>query len=263
MNLRRTISRLIFFGGAGLAAYGQTPTFTIVSAANWGPIVSPASIAAGFGNNITNQEYSALSQPLPTYLGGSSLSFTDSQKAQQLAPLFMASAGQVNLLIPANAALGPATVSVTTQSGSTLTGVAHVSNVAPGIFTANGNGAGAPAGEAFHYTASGSSTYTYTFLAGGTTYTTNPLSISPATDQFFYELYGTGFRNHSKNPVEATINGIKVPVTYAGVVTGLTGLDQINIGPLPQSLAGTGNGDVKLIVYVDGVPSNAVSVNIQ
>ena len=114
MNLRRTISSLILFGGVSVSGYAQTATFTIVSAANWGPIVSPASIAAGFGNNITNQEYSALEQPLPTSLGGSSLSFTDSQKVQQLAPLFFASAGQINLLIPANAAIGAATVSATT-----------------------------------------------------------------------------------------------------------------------------------------------------
>ncbi|MDP9055255.1 MAG: hypothetical protein M3N93_13295 [Acidobacteriota bacterium] len=263
MTIRRTLGSLILFSGAGALGLAQTPTFTIVSAANWGPIVSPGSIAAGFGSNITNQEYSALAQPLPTSLGGASLNFTDSLKAQQLAPLFMVSSGQVNLLIPANAAVGAATVSAATQAGATLSGIAHVSNVAPGIFAANGNGSGAAAGEVFRLSASGATSYTFTFQAGSSSYTTNPLSLSPSTDQVYYELYGTGFRNHSKNPVEATINGTKVPVLYAGPVSQYAGLDQINIGPLPQSLAGTGNGDVRLIVTVDGVPSNTVMVNIQ
>jgi uncharacterized protein (TIGR03437 family) len=56
---------------------------------------------------------------------------------------------------------------------------------------------------------------------------------------------------------------VKVPVTYAGAVSGLAGLDQINVGPLPQSLAGTGKGDVDVVVTVDGVPANTVKVNVR
>ncbi|HVW86762.1 MAG TPA: hypothetical protein VHB50_18885 [Bryobacteraceae bacterium] len=263
MNLRRSIRSLLVSGGVCAAAWAQSSTFTVVSAGNWGPIAAPDSIAAGFGNNIIHQTYSALSVPLPTSLGSLGVTFADSAGAKQLAPLFMVSAGQVNLLVPASAALGRGTVSIVSQSGSTLQGAALVSNVAPAIFAANGNGQGAPAGEVLRISATGATSLDYTFLGGSSNYTTKPISLSPSTDQVFLELYGTGIRRHSANPVQATINGAKVPVLYAGPVSGFAGLDQINIGPLPQSLAGTGNGDVSLILTVDGVPANTVKVNIQ
>ena len=264
MILRRSLWSLTLLGGACIAGYAQSPTtVTLVSAGNWGPIVSPDSIAAGFGANIVNQTYSAFSVPLPTSLGNVGVSFTDSAGSKQLTPLFMVSAGQINLVVPANAALGKGTVSVVSQSGATLQGAALVSNVAPAIFAANGNGMGAAAAEFFRITSAGTSSYDYTFQAGSSTYGTKPVSLSPSTDQVFLELYGTGVRRHSLNPVQATIGGVKVPVLYAGPVTGLAGLDQINIGPLPQSLAGTGKGDVNVVLTVDGVPSNTVQINIQ
>jgi uncharacterized protein (TIGR03437 family) len=42
---------------------------------------------------------------------------------------------------------------------------------------------------------------------------------------------------------------------------GYAGEDQVNIGPLPESLAGTGT--VKIILIADGQAANTVTVNIQ
>jgi uncharacterized protein (TIGR03437 family) len=247
------------------AAIAQTTTgFTSASAGNWGPIVAPDSIAAGFGSNLTSQSFTAFAVPLPTNLGGVGVQVTDSARNSLAAPLYLASQGQVNYLVPAGTAVGLATATVTATGGAKSTGNLLVSNVAPAIFAANGNGSGVAAAQVFFYPASGSPSYMNVFGgAGSAGYNTAPFSISPASTNVYLVLYGTGIRNHSLNPVQATIGGTKVPVVYAGPVAGAPGLDQINVGPLPQSLAGTGKGDVTVALTVDGVPANNVTVNIQ
>jgi len=240
----------------------QNSALTVVSAGNWKPIVAPDSIAAAFGSNLTTQTYSALAVPLPMQLGGVSIQLMDSAKTTNSAGLYMASEGQVNFLLPSNVAVGAGSVTLT-SNGVVTKGSVLISQIAPAIFAANENGTGVAAGQIFYYTAAGSSSYVPTFAGGTSSYGTSPVSLSPATDQIFLVLYGTGIRHHSLNPVEVTIGGTKVPVTYAGAVSSDPGLDQINIGPLPQSLAGTGKGDVPVIVTVDGAPANTVTVNFQ
>ena len=47
----------------------------------------------------------------------------------------------------------------------------------------------------------------------------------------------------------------------AGAALGYAGEDQLNIGPLPRSLAGQGN--VTIFVLADGQPANTVDLTIQ
>ena len=254
-----TVALLLLSGASG---FGQTTTFTVANAGNWGPVVAPDSIAAGFGTNLTTQQYSALATPLPLSLGGVKVDISDVNKLISAAPLYMASAGQVNFLVPSTVALGKANITVANSSGSQQ-GALLVSNVAPAIFAANGNGSGAAAGQILQVTATGSALLTYSFVAGGSGYSTLPFSLVPSSSSFYLILYGTGIRRHSSNPVQASIGGVKVPIAYAGPVGSLAGLDQINIGPLPQTLAATGKGDVDVVLTVDGVPANTVKLNIQ
>jgi uncharacterized protein (TIGR03437 family) len=246
----------------GQAGYAQN-NVTIVSAGNWGPIVAPNSLAAAFGSNLSTQTYGALVQPLPSQLDGAGITISDSNKLSGSAGLLMVSEGQINFLVPATAAVGAGTVTAVTTTGASAIGNILISNVAPAIFSANENGMGAPVGEVFSYPASGSSSYAFTFGGGSNGYSTLPFTLAPSSTQTFLVLFGTGIRNHSPNPVEAIVGGTNVPVTYAGPVTGFAGLDQVNIGPLPQSLAGTGRGDIPVSVIVDGVPANTVTVNIE
>jgi uncharacterized protein (TIGR03437 family) len=60
--------------------------------------------------------------------------------------------------------------------------------------------------------------------------------------------------------VTVTINGVSVPVLFAGPQGGITGLDEVDIA-LPLTLAGT--GETNLVLTVDGQVSNTVRVNIQ
>jgi uncharacterized protein (TIGR03437 family) len=72
-------------------------------------------------------------------------------------------------------------------------------------------------------------------------------------------MYGTGIRN-AKN-VTVTVGGLSVPVTYSGAAPGFAGEDQVNIGPLPLSLAG--KGSVNILLTADGQAANTVNVTIQ
>jgi uncharacterized protein (TIGR03437 family) len=86
-----------------------------------------------------------------------------------------------------------------------------------------------------------------------------PISLGPSTEQIYLELYGTGIRNTTR--VTATVGGLSVPVLYAGPAPGYSGEDQVNIGPLPLSLAGAGSVNITLVA--NGQAANTVNVTIQ
>ena len=75
-------------------------------------------------------------------------------------------------------------------------------------------------------------------------------------------LYATGIRNRlSLANVQVAIGGISVPVEYAGPEgSGIPGLDQVNLR-LPYALKGLGVAN--LVLTVDGISSNTVSVDIK
>ncbi len=53
----------------------------------------------------------------------------------------------------------------------------------------------------------------------------------------------------------------EIPVLFAGAQGTDLGLDQINIGPLPASLAGS--GEVNLVLTADGEAANITNVTIK
>jgi len=87
----------------------------------------------------------------------------------------------------------------------------------------------------------------------------NPINLGTAGDQVYLILYGTGVRH--AGTVQATVNGAGVPVIYFGAQADYAGLDQINLGPLPGSLAGA--GPVPIAITADGAAANPVTAAIQ
>jgi uncharacterized protein (TIGR03437 family) len=255
------IIRTLLFACALHAAYAQNTTFTTMSAGSWTNFVAPDSIAAGFGYNFASTTTAASSLPLGTALGNAAVTITDSTGAKFPAPLFMVSPGQINFLIPA-VAVGKATLSVT-AGNITYSGNVEVSNVSPAIFAANMTGSGIAAAQIIRVSASGQVTTQMPFQTGTTGFVPTPISLLPTTDMVYLVLYGTGIRHRSANPVEATVNGVKVPVLYAGAQSTLPGLDQVNLGPLPQSLTGTGRTGLNIVITVDGIPANITTIDIQ
>jgi len=241
--------------------YGVSAAFVVQSAAAASSAVAPNSIASLYGSNLASQTAQATGQPLPTSLGGISLTVTDAKGAQFSAPLIYVSPGQINFVVPAGTSLGIASFTVTGGSAP-LTASGVIQNVAPTLFSANGNGMGVAAASAIRTQVPNPllQSPVPVFQCGDSGCVSIPIDLGIDTPVYL-SLYGTGIRNRSSlSNVTVTINGISVPVLYAEPQPSFTGLDQVNV-PLTLNLRGSGESNV--VLTVDGIASNSVTVNIQ
>ena len=239
--------------------YGVIKPSAVSSAAAATSSVSPTSLVSVYGSNLASGVAQAGGQPLPTMLGGVTVSVTDAAGTQANAPLVSVSQGQVNLVVPDGMAAGTASFTVMSGGGSqTFSGT--ISGVAPSIFTMNGTGTGVAAATAIAVSSTNAQTPVPVFQCGGSGCTPMPIGL-PDDSTIFLTLYATGVRNRSSlNNVTATVNGITMPVTYAGPAPGFTGLDQVNV-QLTTALRGLGIANIMLTV--DGQISNAATISLQ
>ena len=240
--------------------YGVISGDTVHSAAAPSSAVAPNSLASLYGSNIAAAPAQAFSQPLPTTLGGVTLSVTDVSGTARNAPLVYVSPTQINFEVPDGTASGLATFTVTNGS-ATQTGNATVQAVAPTLFSMNGAGTGVAAALAIAVqipTTLQSPVPVFQCTPNGCV----SVPINVGIDRPIYvSFYGTGIRNLSSIAnVTLTINGTSVPVEYAGPSPSYAGLDQVNVA-LPLTLHGSGESNV--VLTVDGQKSNTVTINIQ
>ena len=130
--------------------------------------------------------------------------------------------------------------------------------VAPGLFTANVMGTGAPIADYLRIAGDGTRDPQLPLYQAGNPQPL-PIDLGPPGDQIFLLLAGTGIRGFT-SAVTAAIEGISVPVLGAQDQGEFVGLDQANIGPLPRNLP---KGNINLVLTVDGRDTNTVTVNIQ
>jgi uncharacterized protein (TIGR03437 family) len=237
-----------------------------VSAASFlGQMFAPESIVAAFGANLATGVEAANTVPLPTTLQGTTVKVRDGAGFERNAPLFFVAPGQINYLVPQGTAPGQATVTVTSGSGDISVGTLMVSAVAPALFSANSSGQGVAAAVVLRVRANGQQVFEpvarFDQVAGR--FVPEPIDLGPAGEQVFLIAFGSGFRGHSaaNDAVTATLGGAPLAVGFAGPVTGLVGLDQLNLGPVSRSLAG--RGVVDLVVTADGKQSNTVQFSIR
>src|SRR5262245_59018987 len=120
------------------------------------------SIVAAFGADLaTTTEAATL--PLPLTLGGTTVRIRDGANVERLAPLFFVSPAQVNYLIPPGAAPGFATVTITNENNVAKAEETQVLTIAPGVFTANADGRGAPVALSLRVKSDGSQQYAPVF----------------------------------------------------------------------------------------------------
>jgi uncharacterized protein (TIGR03437 family) len=235
---------------------------TNVSAASFALERSAAeAITSVFGVELATATASATTLPLPTTLAGTTVKVRDSLGAERNAPLFFVSANQINYLVPMGTALGAATAIITAGNGKISVAALDVQIVAPALFTTNSSGQGVPTGLLLRVRNNQQSFEPLSQLQNGS-FVPRPLDLGPAGDQVFLILFGTGMRGRTSlaNAV-ATLGGINLPVSFLGPQGDLIGVDQVNLGPLPRSLAGRGN--VNLVLTVEGRAANTVLLNIQ
>lgn len=244
------------------AATGPQAVATVSAASFAQGAFAPETIVALFaaGGLTGGASASATTIPLPTELVGTSVRIKDSAGTERNAPLFFVSDAQINFMVPLGSVNGAAMVTVVRGGNPVGAGTFNIETVAPGIFTANANGQGVPAGFAIRVAANGSQSLVTIAGSSGGQQVPVPIDLGPATDQLILVLFGTGFRQRSAlTAVSATIGGTNAEVQFAGAQGDLAGLDQANIF-IPRSLAG--RGLVNVVLTVDGKPANTVQLNI-
>jgi uncharacterized protein (TIGR03437 family) len=245
-----------------LNTYSATAPVTVSAASGTAP-VAPGSIVSIYrkgGSNLATIAMSATSLPLPTNLGGTSVTITASSGAQTALPLFYASPSQINAEIPQSAVAGGATLTITTGSVS-QTAPLTLAAVAPGLFSANQTGAGVAAAQFVADQADGTQTTVDIFQCSGGAGTCVAVPLNVSGGNTALVLYGTGIQNRTAlSDVTVTIGSHTLPATYAGASPNYAGEDQVDV-LLPASLAGSGT--VNVSVSVSGIVSNVVTVDFQ
>jgi uncharacterized protein (TIGR03437 family) len=231
------------------------PTVALATAGQVEPF-APECIVSAYGTGLATGAAVA-TPPLSTSLDGNSVTVTDSAGVARPAYLFYVSPSQINFEIPAGTATGAATVAFRNQNGTTQSETISIGSVSPGIFELTG--AGLVAAWVLPVISNVQQTLqpVYQNVAGNTV--PLPLNLGPSTEQVYLEMYGTGFRNAKS--FTATVGGLSVPVLGAAATSQFAGEDQVNIGPLPQSLAG--QGSVNILLTADGLAANTVTLTIQ
>ncbi|MCX6603931.1 MAG: hypothetical protein NTV52_10085 [Acidobacteria bacterium] len=218
----------------------QTPTLTVVSAATYerGGLLAPGMIATAFSSAITET-------------GGYSIVV-----GENAAATVAVSAGQASFVLPAGLADGPATVALRRGGETVATAGVRIGQVAPGIFTANASGEGAPAGFAVYGRFGGQRQVDlFERFTGSARWEPTALDVGDETQDVHLVLFGTGFRNAAAGRVTASAGGVSIPVQAAQAHSVFAGLDQLNLGPLPRELAGK-RGQLELVISVEGVAAN-------
>jgi len=245
--MRSTAIALLLAG----ICYGQTSALTVTAVQNGASFTSqitPGGFVTIKGTGFTAGPLSAAVVPVPTSLGGVSVSV-----AGALCPIYYVNPTQINLLLPWKTPIGSYPL-IVYANGQTVgpTNITIVSE-APGIFqyganravaqNANSNfsvnGPGAPA-------AVGSTVVVYVTGIGLVTNTPADGSYSPSSP-----LAPALYIN------SATIGGVNAPVGYLGLTPTTVGLAQANI-----TIPNLPSGDYPLILDISGVESTSALISV-
>ncbi len=201
---------------------------SVVNAATFAPGISPGGLFSIFG--------SGLSGPA----GQTTVDFDGVP-----APLLLSSPFQINAQVPLSITPGTHALRIVSQYGTAQQSV-QVSAVSPGIFLLNG--ASAPAVENTDSSINGPA---------------NPLARGGALIIYatgLGEVVKQGQFNVTSATVTAVLNGVELPVLFAGLAPGFTGLYQVNLIVPAATAPGLG---ISLTLKVAGQVSNTVSVSLQ
>lgn len=255
----------IYVGGEfiTLTQLGYNPVASLSAASFSSKLLAPGSIVASFGTGMATTTETAETVPLPTSLAGTQVTIKDSKSVVRTAGLFFISPDQVNFLMPSDMAEGVALITVTSGDGTVLTGATQIRNVAPGLFSASGDGNGFARAQVLRIKPDGTQIYepVARFDEEQGAFVAVPIDFGQEGDRLILVLFGTGWQNQTDlQSVAIRASGVFIHPLYAGPQGDLLGVDQINV-ELPHELAG--RGELSLFVTVQGNSSNKVKVSFK
>jgi uncharacterized protein (TIGR03437 family) len=209
-----------------------TPGFTaaaVVNAATFLPGISPGGLFSIFGAGLS---------------GSGTVTTVDFDGIA--APILVASPFQVNAQVPATLAPGSHVLRVKSAYGAAQQTV-NVSAVSPAIFLV-----GSPANGAVENYPDGSLNGVGNPAARGQALIIFATGLGAVTKQ--------GSLNVAVATVTAVLNGVEMPVSFAGLAPGFTGLYQVNLAIPSGTPPGLG---ISLTLKQAGQVSNTVSVSIE
>ncbi len=237
-----------------LRALNRKPAIRPINGASYqGASIAPASIATIFTPGIA-PELTVASAANQLTLANAKASLRDATGREHPSPWFFVSPGQASFLVPASVPAGNAILKL--ESGDRRAAFPiDIATAAPGIFTANGNGAGAPAALILRVTPSDVRSIEYPFATGPAGFIAAPIRFQG--DRLFLDFYATGLRNAGNN-VQVLLGGETIQPLYAGAQPQFAGLDQVTI-ELPATFQNRGR--VEAIIVANGQRSNPVELN--
>jgi uncharacterized protein (TIGR03437 family) len=248
----------ILFGMSTKADLSSLKAISSVSSATYNQGLAPSMIAAGLVADVPVSELLTSPTGAVLALGGVGVEITDAKGVNFSAPIYAVAGTQVNFQVPAGVAAGTAKIRVRGPQGLLAQGSATIGAVAPGLYTINGQGTGLAAALTLRVNPDGSRTDGTVF--DPVTVAPLPLDVRAESGELYLLLFGTGLRNFAGD-VSASIGGTNISVLAVVPQPEFPGLDQVNLGPIPASLAGRGN--VTVVLRVDGLETNPVTVTIQ
>jgi uncharacterized protein (TIGR03437 family) len=220
----------------------SVPSNGIVEGAGFTATISAGGIGSIFGTNLASANASVISLPLPTTLGGTSVTMNGINCG-----LFFVSSGQINFQVPWELqSAATASLIVTTAGGASPAVNVTMSSGAPGIFKISGV-TGAPNQGAVQI--ANSSPPIFVAPVGSITGVTS----SPATAGQFITIYASGLGAVTNQPadgtaagtgttlatakgtISVTVGGVTAPFSFAGLSPGFVGLYQVNV-QIPSGL---------------------------
>lgn len=245
MKLRNLLTLALCFGTLASAQIAA-----IQNGAGFGAAIAPGSWATLFGT-FAGVTQTTGTTPVGTSLGGVTITI-----ASIPAPVYFVSASQINFIVPAAAPAGIQAIQV--RAGSAIfDATIRILSAAPGLFTQDSatppkgavlnqnfslNSATAPAlrGDVVQIYGSGPGAFANT-VTDGAAAPSSPLNNTRSTPQVF-------------------VGGVPAEVAFSGLAPDFAALWQLNVKVPTQSFV---TGRVPVVVYVDGVNSNEVTIFVQ
>lgn len=249
-----------------LTAETPAPSITsVLNGASYAADIAEGSVAVILGTNLSSSGSASNELPssvaLPTSLIETSVIVADAtgtDSARREAGLYSVSPTEIRFQMPAGTASQDVRVTVHHRGALSEPFEVRVGSVAPGLFTANGDGKGVAAASAVRVAHNGTRTplEVARYDPEQKRYVAAPLDVGAEFSPVYLTLYGTGIRG-SQRPPTVTMRGRHVTVRSSGPATGFHGVDELVVGPIPRSIR---NRSVEVVAIVDGHRSNAVTI---